>query len=896
MKLEAGKLCLAGKSSIVIEHYTGPKKMTPPALKEVPRTDAIQDAIKQSVSRAQKKDAAWLCQLHSSPLALDWSAYNVGQDSAPKLKTISVFGPLLDSPPAHPDTVLSTIAYLDTLLRWLGMSHSHITFDMQLYMIAYLIQWSDAQRWSSVVLRPGMMHTLMSFIGSIGELMNSTGVEELVGASFGGLTSIFNGKAWPKAMPAFRMVMSALFHDFLEEGEKTHKQITAWREHPTGRLWVDCVITPTIIAHKFWRAEKEGDWLLQQHCLEEMRRYFFAAGHHHYSRWITWHLRDMQHLPATAKDDLLAGSHVCRHSDGAAAVAVWIQFFDICSHLSMSLDEIYDNAEALDKTMKPNRHKEEVKGWRELDAEDRAKILRVLWENSHPLTTETTTLQHIINSQVADRKVNVQDALKIRQDMSTLFSSSLPRGFHAAISKKVVTMKFKTKGVKVNGKIICDLEALFSQLLVVGSKRRMELSALFYYELGPVPASIIDEYGCLRKGNKSVIVQRLGILVPNPHPPDVVLIDASQLIYHVVWPWSSTVADLSASMGHRLNRYIATFVIFDRYQQVSAKDHERQRRAGESSKEYQLPLTTPLLSHDKVMKNKTNKRRLGELLCTHSIGDHIEMVSRADSIVTHDEADVSLISYMLDAARQLSTFSATTLMCLCSWSIGARRKGKVSALKAMRVVPGDLLHFIGEEGATDLQITEAVRGFFLALYNQRESASLNIARYDIYQKRKTSPALKTLPPTEHNVHLHGRRAHLQVLLWKAADHPDPPDVDITKFGWDKKEGEKEGEEVIMPVLDASPVAPPALLDIISCSCKAGLKPCTTANSSCASAGLACTSYCFCKSYDSTCCNPLTHSQQEEQDDKNVESGEEDEDRADDEDEVDDKDMVYNSEE
>ncbi|KAJ8332143.1 hypothetical protein SKAU_G00428710 [Synaphobranchus kaupii] len=353
-------------------------------------------------------------------------------------------------------------------------------------------------------------------------------------------------------------------------------------------------------------------------------------------------------------------------------------------------------------------------------------------------------------------------------------------------------------------------------------------------------------------------------------------------------------------MGRRLNRYITqTFVIFDRYQQVSAKDHERQRRAGESSKEYQLPLTIPLPSHDKVMKNKTNKRRLGELLCTHSIGDHIEMKVGITCHLQMERWDSTVLNINLtveNLGEQCHSILAMHALSGCDTTSYPARKGKVSALKAMRVVPGDLLHFIGEEGATDLQITEAVRGFFLALYNQRESASLNVARYDIYQKRKTSPALKTLPPTEHNVHLHGRRAHLQVLLWKAADHPDPPDVDITKFGWDKKEGEKEGEEVIMPVLDASPVAPPALLDIISCSCKAGLKPCTTAKSSCAAAGLACTSYCFCKGYDSTCCNPLTHSQQEEQDDKNVESGEEDEDRADDEDEVDDKDMVYNSEE
>ena len=68
--------------------------------------------------------------------------------------------------------------------------------------------------------------------------------------------------------------------------------------------------------------------------------------------------------------------------------------------------------------------------------------------------------------------VNVQDALKIRQDMSTLFSSWLTGGFHAPISNKVVTMKFKTKGVKVNGKIICDLEALFASAAGGGEQEK----------------------------------------------------------------------------------------------------------------------------------------------------------------------------------------------------------------------------------------------------------------------------------------------------------------------------------------------------------------------------------------------------------------------------------------
>ena len=45
--------------------------------------------------------------------------------------------------------------------------------------------------------------------------------------------------------------------------------------------------------------------------------------------------------------------------------------------------------------------------------------------------------------------------------------------------KRLVMMTFNTKRLKVNDKITCDLESLFAQLLVVGSKRSMELSTLF---------------------------------------------------------------------------------------------------------------------------------------------------------------------------------------------------------------------------------------------------------------------------------------------------------------------------------------------------------------------------------------------------------------------------------
>ena len=74
------------------------------------------------------------------------------------------------------------------------MKTSNLSADMQLYIVATLIKWnSHGNRFTSVILRPGGMHTLMSFNGCIGNLMKASGLEVLVGAAFGGLTSIMNG-------------------------------------------------------------------------------------------------------------------------------------------------------------------------------------------------------------------------------------------------------------------------------------------------------------------------------------------------------------------------------------------------------------------------------------------------------------------------------------------------------------------------------------------------------------------------------------------------------------------------------------------------------------------------------------------------------------------------------
>ena len=99
-----------------------------------------------------------------------------------------------------------------------------------------------------------MMHTLISFLGCIGTLMKASGIEVglLLASAFGGVANILNSKSWTNALRAYRIVVTVILQDFLKDGPQTDAALSEYLdkacEHPTGRLWVDCLIRPTFIA------------------------------------------------------------------------------------------------------------------------------------------------------------------------------------------------------------------------------------------------------------------------------------------------------------------------------------------------------------------------------------------------------------------------------------------------------------------------------------------------------------------------------------------------------------------------------------------------------------------------------------------------------------------------
>ena len=213
-------------------------------------------------------------------------------------------------------------------------------------------------------------------------------------------------------------------------------------------------------------------------------------------------------------------------------------------------------------------------------------------------------------------------------------------------------MDLLKKAVTVKGKAIYDIVTLFSRLLVKGQQRSVNIADVFQFELSPVPLALIDEYGCLRKGDKAVLVKSFSVSVTTPYAPDVVLVDAGQLLYHVVWPVSETTGDLAASFGTRLANYPPVskkIILFNRYDQeaLSAKDHERTRRG--RAKQVHLTPNTLLPCREVILHNSKNKNLLNNILCSYPLPHNIQLVNMLDCVVTHEETDVTLCSYMLKA-------------------------------------------------------------------------------------------------------------------------------------------------------------------------------------------------------------------------------------------------------
>ena len=96
---------------------------------------------------------------------------------------------------------------VNNLAKSYNIRTANITFDQPLYIKAVDIV---AKAYLDIVVRLGGFHTLMSFLGSFGHLMKSSGSEEILGVLYGKniIEHLVSGKAYARALRGHVLLMS----------------------------------------------------------------------------------------------------------------------------------------------------------------------------------------------------------------------------------------------------------------------------------------------------------------------------------------------------------------------------------------------------------------------------------------------------------------------------------------------------------------------------------------------------------------------------------------------------------------------------------------------------------------------------------------------------------------
>ena len=85
---------------------------------------------------------------------------------------------------------------------------------------------------------------------------------------------------------------------------------------------------------------------------------------------------------------------------------------------------------------------------------------------------------------------------------------------------------------------------------------------------------------------------------------------ATQPFYRISWPHVSSPFELIASNEEHLSNYFEAskkIAVFDKYQDISAKDRGRMRQACGAVLDYDFSIASHLLLRDAKMKTKSNK-------------------------------------------------------------------------------------------------------------------------------------------------------------------------------------------------------------------------------------------------------------------------------------------------
>ena len=276
--------------------------------------------------------------------------------------------PFVNLQPSSLDAIYTVLAFAADKCEQEEQQTCVVTFDQPLYAKAVDMVAAESSdgKLSSVVIRLGGFHLLMSFMGAVGYIMGGSGLKELWSVIYAhdSVEKMLTGHAFARSLRAHFLTQLALAQIILREveiNEAAGKQLASLHEtvmgnatssddlnndpvlaavlqsvqdvmheaaatSRTAKLWIQYYHQITLM-RRFIRAERCGNWALHLETVREMIPHFHAAGHLAYAKYAHLYLQQMSDLENKMTEDEFqefssSGSFTIRRSDKLWA-GVW---------------------------------------------------------------------------------------------------------------------------------------------------------------------------------------------------------------------------------------------------------------------------------------------------------------------------------------------------------------------------------------------------------------------------------------------------------------------------------------------------------------------------------------------------------------------------------------------
>ena len=252
--------------------------------------------------------------------------------------------PIINLDPTNMTCVYSTLKFIQRHAKLYNVTPV-VTFDQPLYWKALAVM--QRSEITELLLLLGAFHTLMSYLGATGKLMEGTGIEKIFQLAYAGhsVTHTMSGKAVSHALRAYTILISCLYSVIIEHiysryneqsetgslpciteeplierliqllrvvlnsksGEGVNFEIlqeikilierlkNETNDQRTSALWFQ-LLEMIDIALNFLRAERTGNWLMHLNAIKLMLPFLAATGHNNYVKSIYVYVQQMEGL------------------------------------------------------------------------------------------------------------------------------------------------------------------------------------------------------------------------------------------------------------------------------------------------------------------------------------------------------------------------------------------------------------------------------------------------------------------------------------------------------------------------------------------------------------------------------------------------------------------------